>query len=271
MQAHQNNHLRIQKLRDESRQLDDQIRECLTNLASTRKDVQSIPTTKYPSKPGYNFTYDELLSYARRISKTTMPPQGALNAVPPASTGGDNTPVLNGQSAAPTPAAPTPSATTPASQLPSQQTLASTNTSLPEPVAFHLNPHAVTMFFPWPEEDKIRGGALSMNQMLEEQGIDPKGYDPAAEEERKAKEEEEKKRKEEEERIEREEQEKKAREERERLRVEREKAREREQEAWRKGSISGAPGPSGGPAPPPETKEKKQFQFTSIDDMDDDD
>lgn len=259
VQVHQNNYLRIQKLREESRLLDDQIRECLTNLASTRKDVQSVPTTQYPSKPGYSFTYDELLSYARRISKTTMPPPGALNAVPPASTAGDNTPVLNGQSAVATP-----SATTPASQLPSQQTLASTNTSLPELITAHMNPHAVTMFYPWPEEDRIRAGALSRNQMLEEQGIDPKGYDPVAEEERKVREEEEKKRKEEEERVQREEQERKTREERERLRIEREKAREREQEAWRKGSMSG-------PSPTEKREGKKQFQFTSIDDMDDDD
>ena len=265
MQAHQNNYLRIQKLREESRLLDDQIRECLTNLASTRKDVQSIPTTTYPARPGYPFTYDELLSYARRISKTTMPQPGVMNAVPPASTGGDNTPVPNGQSAAATP-----SAATPVSQLPSQQTLASTNTSLPEPISFHLNAQAGSMFYPWPEEDRIRAGALSRNQILEEQGIDPKGYDPAAEEERKVQEEEEKKRKEEEERVEREERERKAREERERARIERERAREKEQEAWRKGSVSGAPGAPGA-APSGEKQEKKQFQFTSIDDMDDDD
>ncbi|SPN99913.1 uncharacterized protein DNG_02765 [Cephalotrichum gorgonifer] len=267
VQAHQNNYLRLQRLREESRLLDDQIRECISNLASTRKDVQSIPMTTYPASRGYAFTYDELLSYARRISKTTMPPPGALNAIQAApATGGDSTPAANGQSAAATP-----SAATPASQLPpSQQTLASTNTSLPDPVAFHLNPHAVTMFYPWPEEDKIRSGALSRNQMLEEQGIDPKNYDPAAEEERKVREEEEKKQREEEERIAREEEEKRIREERERVRIEREKAREREQEEWRKASITGGVG-----GPPPSATaapgEKKQFQFTSIDDMDDDD
>ena len=110
MQAHQNNYIRIQKLREESALLDNQIRECLTNLASTRKDVHSIPTTTYPAKKGFPFTYDELLSYARRISKTTMPPPGALNAVPAPATGGDVTPAGNGPSAAPS-TVPTPSAT----------------------------------------------------------------------------------------------------------------------------------------------------------------
>ncbi|MBE3041981.1 hypothetical protein IMZ48_05245, partial [Candidatus Bathyarchaeota archaeon] len=72
---------------------------------------------------------------------------------------------------------------------------------------------------------------------------------------------------EEEERVEREEREKKVREERERARVERERARERDQEARRKASVSGAPGA----ASPGDKPGKKQFQFTSFDDMDDDD
>ena len=41
--------------------------------------------------------------------------------------------------------------------------------------------------------DKIRAGALASNQLPLEQGIDPRGYDPAKEEERKLKEEEERK------------------------------------------------------------------------------
>lgn len=268
MQAHQNNYIRIQKLREESSLLDNQIRECLTNLASTRKDVHSIPTTSYPANKGFPFTYDELLGFARRISKTTMPPPGALNAVPAPASTGDGTPAPTGPSAAPS-AAPTPSATTPVSQMPASQQTVASNTTLPEPVTWHLNPHAMSMFYPWPEEDRIRAGALSRNQALEEQGIEPKGYDPVAEEERKVREEEEKKKREEEERVAREEAERREREERERLRVERERAREKEQEAWRKGSISGGVGPPA--AAPEERKEKKQFQFTSIDDMDDDD
>jgi len=281
VQTHQNNHLRIQKLREESHSLDDQIRECLTNLASTRKEVLSIPTTVFPTKPGYAFTYDELLGYARRISKTTMPPPGVTNGVllqPSDGANGDSTPVINGNPAGGS-AAQTPSATqpaTPLSQLPhelqSQQTLASTNTSLPEGLSFHLNPHAGALFFPWPLEDKIRSGALSSNQLLEEQGINPKNYDPVAEEERKQREEEEKRQREEEERIRREEMERKVREERERAILERAKRREEEAAAggWRKGSVAGASGqpPAGGAAG---LGEKKQFQFTSIDDMDDDD
>ncbi|PKS09309.1 hypothetical protein jhhlp_003923 [Lomentospora prolificans] len=280
VQAHQNNYLRIQKLREESRALDDQIRECLTGLASTRKDVLSIQTTVFPTKPGYAFTYGELLNYARRISKTTMPPPGVTNGVVFPPSDGENrdmTPVLNGQGVAGS-AAQTPSATQPAtplsqqpSELQSQQLTTSQITSLPENLSFHLNPHAGSLFFPWPLEDKIRSGALSSNQLLEEQGIDPKNYDPVAEEERKQREEEEKRQREEEERIRREEQERKVREERERAILERAKRREEEQaEGWRKSSVAGASSgqPTSSTAGP---GEKKQFQFTSIDDMDDED
>lgn len=152
---------------------------------------------------------------------------------------------------------------------PTQQTTTSANTLLPEAMSQYLNPLSGQLFFPWPLEDSIRSGALASNQILTEQGIDPRGYDPAEEEERKLKEEEEKKEREEKERQEREEHERKMLEERERLRQE----RERQQEEWRRASVAAGVAPaipsldrtSTGPA------EKKQFQFTNLDDLDDDD
>lgn len=209
-----------------------------------------------------------------------MPPPGVTNGVVfPSSDGAnrDMTPTLNGQPLAGS-AGQTPITTQPATpisqqpnEIPSQQTIASTNTTLPENLSFHLNPHAGALFFPWPLEDKIRSGALSSNQLLEEQGVDPKNYDPVAEEEKRQREEDEKRQREEEERIRREEQERKLREERERAILERAKRREEEQaEGWRKNSVAGGASsqPASSTAGP---GEKKQFQFTSIDDMDDDD
>lgn len=154
-----------------------------------------------------------------------------------------------------------------------QQTATSANTTLPEQMSQYLNPLSGQVFFPWPLEDKIRSGALASIQILAEQGIDPKGFDPVEEEERKRKEEEERKEREERERVEREEKERKMREERERERREREKRREQEQEEWRRASIAGgvAPGPPGVNRTNTAASEKKQFQFTSLDDLDDDD
>lgn len=271
-------------MRKSSAALDAQIRETLTTLAATRKDIVTTHTTTYPKDPNYSVAYEELLSYARRISKTTLPPAATLQAASPRpDTQASQTPVPDTQaSAAPTPSAVTPSqphspailngTVQPSSEQPTQQTTTSVNTGLPEGMSQWLNPLSGQLFFPWPLEDKIRSGALASNQMLAEQGIDPKGYDPVEEEERKRKEEEERKEREEKEKLEREERERKLREERERVRQERERQLEKQQEEWRRASVvggpSGAPGANRGTSGP---GEKKQFQFTSLDDLDDDD
>ncbi|PNY27163.1 Mediator of RNA polymerase II transcription subunit 4 [Tolypocladium capitatum] len=273
VQTHQNNYLHIQQLRQSSAALDTQIRDTLTSLAATRKDIVTTHTTTFPSEPNYPVAYEELLSYARRISKTTMPPAATINA------GGSpspetQTPVPDSQpQSAMTPSARTPSQTqSPVANGMSQQTATSMNTSLPEGMSQYLNPLSGQLFFPWPLEDKIRSGSLASYQILAEQGIDPKGYDPATEVERKRQKEEERKANEEREKAEREEREKQIREERERLRIERERQREKEQAEWRGASVAG-----GQPEAPGLARantgvgEKKQFQFKNLDDLDDDD
>ena len=204
-----------------------------------------------------------------------MPPAGTINptsTAEPTSPAEAQTPGAGGASAAPTPSQPQSPALlngggfdTPTAQ--SQQQMAtqqSTNTSLPEVVNQYLNPLSGQLFFPWPLEDKIRSGALASNQILQEQGVDPKGYDPAEEEERKRKEEEERKEKEEEEKRQLEEKERRMREERERMR--------RQQEEWRKASAPEASPDRAGPSRSNiGLAEKKQFQFASLDDLDDDD
>ncbi|UNI13272.1 hypothetical protein JDV02_000029 [Purpureocillium takamizusanense] len=290
VQTHQRNHLRILRLRQTSAALDTQIKDTLTSLAEARRGIVTTRTTTFPREPNYPIAYEELLSYARRISKTTLPPAATINAATalatvPASPEGQ-TPAANDSQ---TPAAVTPSARTPSrtqspapngalsqaplSEPPTQQTTAlSMNTSLPEGMSQYLNPLSGQLFFPWPLEDKIRSGALASYQILAEQGIDPKGYDPVTEEERKRKDEEERRVKEEQEQKEREEREKQMREERERIRVERERQREKEQEEWRRASIAGnAPDSAGLPRTNTGAGEKKQFQFTNLDDLDDDD
>ncbi|KAK2599964.1 hypothetical protein QQS21_005266 [Conoideocrella luteorostrata] len=280
VQTHQNNYLRIQKLRQASADLDAQIRETLSSLANTRKDIVNTHITMFPSEPNYTIAYEELLSYARRISKTTLPPAVTIDSArtPPET----QTPNTESQpQSAVTPSARTPSQPqspalngTPAAapEQPTQQTSTSMNTTLPDGINQYLNPLSGQLFFPWPLEDKIRSGALASCQILLEQGIDPKGYDPATEEERKRKEEEERKAKEERETAEREQREKQIREEREKARAERERQREQEQQAWRRASlVTGQPEGPGPSRPSAVTSEKKQFQFTNLDDLDDDD
>ncbi|KAL7924470.1 vitamin-D-receptor interacting mediator subunit 4 domain-containing protein [Trichoderma austrokoningii] len=280
VQTHQNNNLKIQQLRALSISLDTQIRDTLTSLATTRKDIVTTQVTVYPSEPNYPIVYEELLSYARRISKTSMPPSAILATLAPTAQE-SQTPLPDSQTqAGMTPSAQTPNPTqSPApvngvlpSSLPDQQTQTSQLTSLPENMSQFLNPLSGQLFFPWPLEDKIRSGALASNQILLEQGIDPKGYDPVAEEERKRKEEEERKEKEEKEKQERAERERERRQELDRLRKEELLRREKEQAAFRRASTAaGISGDAAVNAPPSARPEKKQFQFTNLDDLDDDD
>ncbi|KAH8680820.1 vitamin-D-receptor interacting mediator subunit 4-domain-containing protein [Xylariales sp. PMI_506] len=293
LQVHQQNHARIQRLRNTTNNLDGQIKETLTSLAQTRKELVATSATIFPDGPNYPIKYDELLAYARRISKTTLPTAAVLNsetnsntqtsqAAPAAS---DALPKPDGgtETAATTPGSGTPNGVasaaggaTPAAlngalESSSQRTA---DTSLPEQLTVHLNPLANAEFIPWPTEDHVRQGALANLAYLNERGINPEGYDPAEEEARKKREEEEAKAREEQERQEREEKERRYREQAERARQEREKQREKEEgDAWRRGSVSqGGPSAGAGVAPPSAgAGEKKQFQFMGGDDDDDSD
>jgi hypothetical protein len=320
VERHQSNYLRLKQLRAAAETNDNSIRDTFRTLANARRDLKTTPTTVFPSGPNYPIQYGELLAFARRISKTTMPPPGVTNGVAlDAAMTRNGTPTLGsgagggGGSTSQTPITSqmhSPAATgaagaslvtsqTPSEILPpTQQTIASTNTSLPEGLSQHLNPLAGAVFHPWPIEDRIRGGSLAALQQLQDRGIDPRGYDPDEEERRRIKAEEERREREERERIQREEEERRMREERDRRRQEIERQREREQlEAFRRASVvaggiggaaTGAAGvgtgvgvgtaasaaTAGDGVPRSSTAgpgEKKQFQFTSIEDEDDED
>lgn len=294
METHQNNYRRLESLKASSSALDAQIRDTIRTLWNTRKDITSTSTTAAPDGPQYDFNYDELLSYARRISKMTLPPASILsrleaaNAESGTSTGeAVNTP---NTTAAPTPVAggstPNPNAAsngapTPAGQSQSQsqgqqggtQTTANSGaTALPEEWTQFLDPLTGHAFLPWATEDKIRVGALASIQNLVEEGIDPRGYDPAEEEARRQREEQERREQEEREAQEREENLRKMREEQARIARERQRERERlQEEALRRGSTGAGGGPSPGGAAASTEPQKKQFQFMGGDLDDDDD
>lgn len=314
LQTHQNNHLRILALQAASDALDAQIRDTLRLLWNTRKDITSTHVTKFPDGPSYDVNWEELLGYARRISKTTLPAPSILAAAAAASNGGDpgaesvgeiagdavNTP---NTTAAPTPApgAATPlgnGAATPAPQSQSQQqqsqqqpsTQQTNGTALPDEWARFLDPLTDQTFYPWPTEEKIRMGALASIQALLDQGIDPRGFDPAEEEARRQREEEMRREQEEKEAAEREENLRRMREEQARVARERQRERERAQEEAARRGSSGAPatgdrgpegaggagadagaGAAGGRPAGGASDAAKQFHFMADDDDDDED
>lgn len=287
VQKHQNNHLRLEALRATSSSLDTQIRDTLQNLSSTRKDITTTSITVFQDGNAYPIKYNELLNYARRISKTTLPPAGVTNGVPPEGEAAA-TPVNGTQSAAPS-AAPTPTQThsqsQPQSQTPepsssgagpngatapalaSVQPGSDTRTTLPDGLRTILDPHHGTVFVPWPDEFQIRSGALAEIQDLQDKGIDPRGYDPVAvAEEARRKDEDERAAREEAERLKREE-DRRRREEWEARTAERQAAAE----AARRGSEAASGAAAAGPGAAAETANRNsQFQFASMD-MDDDD
>jgi hypothetical protein len=294
LERHQNNHARIQQLRQETSLLDTQIRDIAGSLWNMRKELKAVPTTT-SSADGkkYQFTTSELLAYARRISRNTLPLPGVTNGVdmsapPPATQPTEpedsfrlqsqptqtQTPItsfnmsFNGTVGTPGPmSAPTPNTTLDTQQ--SQQTTAgkpnTTEAKLPQHLKPAVNPLHDAAFHPWPTEAQIRSGALAAIQRLVDSGIDPRGYDPEEEERKKKAEEQAKKEAEERARQEREAAERRMREERERMARERERARQME--------GAGAPGlerresvVAGARANKP-----KQFTFLGADDDDDED
>ncbi|KXJ88315.1 vitamin-D-receptor interacting mediator subunit 4-domain-containing protein [Microdochium bolleyi] len=300
LQAHQTNYQRLEQLRAATASLDAQIKDTLSLLANTRKELNNAPATVFPDGPHYDIQYDQLLNYARIISRTTIPPAAAVAALhaqtelqnsnnaeititsgletaattpggiagTPAATPNGAQSVLGGATPAPANASQQHSLDPMASQ--SQLSTESAERHLPGHIVEHIKSTIQTQFIPWPNEDNVRQGSLASMAILMEKGIDPEDYDPEEEKLRKEREEQERREQEERERAEREEREKRLREEQARQRAELARRREKEAaEGWRRQSVS-----AGGAGNPPATSpvgEKKQFMFTSLDDDDDDD
>ncbi|KAG7287174.1 Mediator of RNA polymerase II transcription subunit 4 [Staphylotrichum longicolle] len=312
LETHQNNNARIQELRQETSLLDTQIKDIASSLWNMRKELKAIPTTpKYPTSTKHQFTTSELLAYARRISRNTLPLPGVTNGVDMTPTQPPTQPTepedsfrlqsqptqtqtpttsfnlsFNGTVGTPGPmSAPTPNTTTndtqPTTQQPppSQQqqqhpTKATAEAKLPQHLKPAVNPLHDAAFHPWPTEDKIRMGGLAAIQRLVDRGVDPRGHDPEEEERRQREEEQARREAEERARQEREEAERRMREERERMARERERARQMEAAAGGGGGggIERRESRGGEGAGAGAAGHKpKQFTFLGADDDDDDD
>jgi hypothetical protein len=267
VQTHQSNYQRIESLRTNTAMLDSQIKDTVIILANTRKELVATPATVFPKHILHDVKYDELLNYARMISKTTIPPTGALNSLPL----NDSRVALESQipeTAATTPAAsaatPNGAQSTPNQSFegPSQLTSTTAGANLPEHMNSHMNPHSHIEFIPFPHEGNVRGGSMASMGYLAEKGVDPEGFDPEEAKARKERDEEERRQQEERERAEREERERRMREDHARMRAEREQ--NRQNEAVARAAAGGVP-PSASPV-----GEKKQFHFMDDDDDDSD-
>ncbi|KAI9674193.1 MAG: hypothetical protein M1817_002011 [Caeruleum heppii] len=163
---HQANHARLTSLHETSATLSTQITQTLTVLSDTRRELLATPATVFP-KESRDVPYDELLSYANKISRFTAPPGFRPPVQPPAAAATDqaggglqpdgqqqSSAAVNGSQEVSTPGVGV-------AALPAQEThwLNSTTANLG--------------FTPWPSEDTIRRGGLAQIQSMIEANQDP--------------------------------------------------------------------------------------------------
>jgi hypothetical protein len=195
---HQANHARLQALRAEADALEGQLKSSVAALAGLRRELSETPATVFPanSRP---VPFDELLQYAKSISKYTVPPtfrERALDAdgdagkdkeatEPPASA-----PATNGLNTPTTATAPTEPPATDGAE-PTLEGEATSN-AVPEITAeeeewLQKLKDSGFAWFPWPDADKIRRGNLWKLYHYREQGRNLEDFDIEAyeEEERK--------------------------------------------------------------------------------------
>lgn len=165
--VHQANYARLLSLRQTANTLDNNIKSTMKMLAETRKELLSIPA-KPDTSTQREVPVEDLLSYAKFISKTTVPPtfRGHLTKdMLPSQNAAEQsqTKITNGMA---TPAG------AGAEGGPSQQESIGVS-ALNEDKKDLLDPLSRLPFYPWPTPEVIREGALSDIQVMLETGVDP--------------------------------------------------------------------------------------------------
>lgn len=173
--VHHANYGQILSLRHTSAALDEQIKSTVKLLADTRKELLNISSPITDAAAG-EVKVDELLSYAKFISKTTVPPTFrrpvpkdilSSQASAPRLEGDSGTQITNGMA---TPAAGGQDGDMEASQ---QGTVGVGVSKLSEETKAMLDPISQLPFVPWPSQDIISIGALAHIQGMLEEGKDP--------------------------------------------------------------------------------------------------
>ena len=154
--------------------LNQSITSKLNILVDTRKQLLTAPRT-YISPNQRKVPYNELLEYAKRISRYTVPPI--------VSTLSSTIDVARAISSQPAESSFNSSANIESSTQPSYNVLTSSSpdhregigiSSLEQREVEWLKPTSQVPFVPWPSEEVIRQGALAQLQTLLEDGTEPK-------------------------------------------------------------------------------------------------
>lgn len=165
---HQRNVTRIEELRRLAQERDERIRKHLEAVARLRKELAAIPPAD-TNPAARSVSVDELLSYARYISPTTVPPtrpRRAPSAEPKPETAGVE--LTNGTSTTP----PAPSAAPHEDDHPPYtRSNTVTESAVPDDQRRWLDTRADELAFePWPNGFQIGSGALGAIQKMVEDG-----------------------------------------------------------------------------------------------------
>ena len=175
MATHQSNHATLLRLRHTSDALSEQITQVLTLLANTRAEVLSTPATTF-TKESRDVPYDDLLTYAKKISKFTVPPtfRSSVPQVQPTSPQEDEQKQQQQQQQGDDQAQDEPRAEviTPGEAEERGVVMASLPAAVEE-APQKLGPTVGNVFIPWPADDTIRRGALARIQGMLDVGEDP--------------------------------------------------------------------------------------------------
>ena len=191
MVNHQSNHLRIQELRQTTESLDETLRNTLRLLADARKEILAIPSSTTIDESRREVKADELLAYAKFISKTTVPPTFRTQDIPPMKSENAQAQITNGMATPPQATQEPENAAYVQSENVGMKAMNKEQKEL-------IDPLKNLPFEPWPSAQIIQSGALGDIQRMIENGQDPSSVltaEEQAEVDRKRKEDEERERK----------------------------------------------------------------------------
>lgn len=173
MAEHQANHARILHLRQTADALDAQIKSSISLLAETRKELLSTATDDSPT--ARDVPFDELLAYAKRISRFTLPPSyrpppKKAEDTPKPSVEAEDAVMSSGGADTASPSAAETFVKTQESDLAPEGTAYA---ALTDAQKEWLDQMAKAPFIPWPNEEDMKLGGLASVQQILREGRDP--------------------------------------------------------------------------------------------------
>ncbi|KAF2703157.1 hypothetical protein K504DRAFT_351938, partial [Pleomassaria siparia CBS 279.74] len=207
---HQANHSRILALRAQDQALESQLKSGIATLAQLRHELYDTPATTF-SQNSRPVPFDELLQFAKNISKFTVPPtyreripKGESETVKDSEKANENAgsgPVSSNGLGTPANTIAPPAIDAPTTEE-GKETAAQADEAAPKDASQkdqewleQLRANKL-VWYPWPDDHKIRGGNLMAIQHLLDQGKRPEDiniFDEAEEEKKRADEEEKRK------------------------------------------------------------------------------